>query len=287
MKRFFALLILGATVWITPCLAATKSNAIELQPNKVCQIILPSKIEKIRGGFNPDFFVLDQYENILYIQCLTKFSNTNLSIITVDSSCYMIDLYYTDQAEKSAYIINEEDRIYVSTRTNAPTESDVQQTPAMDAAGQRIVTPGTTPLKYEFEEILKQKDFIIANNGVADKAMEVFIKGIYTRGNYIYFKLDITNNSELPYSYNYCGFAVVTKKKGKTSSLERIDQAPLDSYVPTNTLEYKKTTTVVYKFEKFNFSNDRILLVEMIEDNGERGLSFKISSSLLLKARKI
>jgi hypothetical protein len=143
------------------------------------------------------------------------------------------------------------------------------------------------PETGEYESILKQRDFIVAQNGVADKAMEVFLKGIYTRDNYVYFKLDITNNSELPYTYNYCGFAVITKKKGKMTSFDRTDLTPAGSYVPAHTIEYKKTMTVVYKFDKFNFSNDRVLLIEMVEDNGERGLFFRVTSSTLLKARKI
>ena len=73
------------------CLATSgygaKPEQIPLQQNKVCQIIFPDKIVKIRGGFNPNYFALDKYDNILYIQCLTDFPNTNLSIITDDTSC--------------------------------------------------------------------------------------------------------------------------------------------------------------------------------------------------------
>ena len=73
------------------CLATSgygaKPEQIPLQQNKVCQIIFPDKIAKIRGGFNPNYFALDKYDNILYIQCLTDFPNTNLSIITDDTSC--------------------------------------------------------------------------------------------------------------------------------------------------------------------------------------------------------
>lgn len=114
----------------------------------------------------------------------------------------------------------------------------------------------------------------MAQNGVADKAMEVFLKGIYTRDNYVYFKLDITNNSELPYTYNYCGFAVITKKKGKMTSFDRTDLTPAGSYVPAHTIEYKKTMTVVYKFDKFNFSNDRVLLIEGRRQRGT-GIVFR------------
>ena len=92
-----------------------KPEQIPLQQNKVCQIIFPDKIAKIRGGFNPNYFALDKYDNILYIQCLTDFPNTNLSIITDDTSCYMLDLCYTEKSEKNAYIIDIADRIYVNT----------------------------------------------------------------------------------------------------------------------------------------------------------------------------
>ena len=274
------------------CLATSgygaKPEQIPLQQNKVCQIIFPDKIAKIRGGFNPNYFALDKYDNILYIQCLTDFPNTNLSIITDDTSCYMLDLCYTEKSEKNAYIIDITDRIYV----NTPELSEAGLKPSSPLRsqpdGDKIPAPATAhPETGEYESILKQRHFIVAQNGVADKAMEVFLKGIYTRDNYVYFKLDITNNSELPYTYNYCGFTKNTKKKGRMTSFDRTDLTPVGSFVPAHTIEYKKTMTVVYKFDKFNFSNDRVLLIEMVEDNGERGLFFRVTSSTFLKARKI
>lgn len=265
-----------------------KPEQIPLQQNKVCQIIFPDKIAKIRGGYNPNHFALDKYDNILYIQCLTDFPNTNLSIITDDTSCYMLDLCYTEKSEKNAYIIDIADRIYVNELK--PLGPGQEPSPSLRSQPAEDKTPtqaAVLPETGEYESILKQRDFIVAQNGVADKAMEVFLKGIYTRANYVYFKLDITNNSELPYTYNYCGFAIVTKKKGRMTSFDRTDLSPAGSYVPAHTIEYKKTMTVIYKFDKFNFSNDRVLLIEMVEDNGERGLFFRVTSSTFLKARKI
>lgn len=264
-----------------------KPEQIPLQQNKVCQIIFPDKIAKIRGGYNPNHFALDKYDNILYIQCLTDFPNTNLSIITDDTSCYMLDLCYTEKSEKNAYIIDIADRIYVNELK--PLGPGQEPSPSLRSQPAEDKTPtqaAVLPETGEYESILKQRDFIVAQNGVADKAMEGFLKGIYTRANYVYFKLDITNNSELPYTYNYCGFAIVTKKKGRMTSFDRTDLSPAGSYVPAHTIEYKKTMTVIYKFDKFNFSNDRVLLIEMVEDNGERGLFFRVTSSTFLKAQK-
>lgn len=274
------------------CLATSgygaKPEQIPLQQNKVCQIIFPDKIAKIRGGFNPNYFALDKYDNILYIQCLTDFPSTNLSIITEDTSCYMLDLCYTEKSEKNAYIIDITDRIYVNEQKPLGPEQEPSPSLRSQPAEDKTLTQAAVlPETGEYESILKQRDFIVAQNGVADKAMEVFLKGIYTRDNYVYFKLDITNNSELPYTYNYCGFAIVTKKKGRMTSFDRTDLTPVGSFVPAHTIEYKKTMTVVYKFDKFNFSNDRVLLIEMVEDNGERGLFFRVTSSTFLKARKI
>ena len=168
------------------CLATSgygaKPEQIPLQQNKVCQIIFPDKIAKIRGGFNPNYFALDKYDNILYIQCLTDFPSTNLSIITEDTSCYMLDLCYTEKSEKNAYIIDIADRIYVNTPD--PSEAGLKPSSPLRSQldGDKIPAPATAhPETGEYESILKQRDFIVAQNGVADKAMEVFLKGIYTR----------------------------------------------------------------------------------------------------------
>lgn len=284
MKKYIPAIVF---VCLTISVYGAKPEQIPLQQNKVCQIIFPDKIAKIRGGFNPNYFALDKYDNILYIQCLTDFPNTNLSIITDDTSCYMLDLCYTEKSEKNAYIIEISDRIYVSDQAPSEAGQEPSSSLPLQPAGDKTPAQAATRDTGEYEFVLKQRDFIVAQNGVADKAMEVFLKGIYTKDNYVYFKLDITNNSELPYTYNYCGFAIITKKKGRMTSFDRTDLTPVGSYVPAHAIEYKKTMTVIYKFDKFNFSNDRVLLIEMVEDNGERGLFFRVTSSTFLKARKI
>lgn len=285
MKKYIFLIV---SIGFAVSAYGAKPEQIPLQQNKVCQIIFPDKIAKIRGGFNPNYFALDKYDNILYIQCLTEFPNTNLSIITDDTSCYMLDLCYTEKSEINAYIIDISERIYVNKQESSEAEEAASPALRSQPTGDKLpASAAAVQGAEEYESVLKQRDFIVAQNGVADKAMEVFLKGIYTRDNYVYFKLDITNNSELPYTYNYCGFAIITKKKGRMTSFDRADLSPVGSYVPAQTIEYKKTMTVIYKFDKFNFSNDRVLLIEMVEDDGERGLFFRVTSSTFLKARKI
>ena len=64
MKKYIpAIVVVCLTIW-----GGAKPDPIPLQQNKVCQIIFPDKIVKIRGGFNPNYFALDKYDNILYIQ---------------------------------------------------------------------------------------------------------------------------------------------------------------------------------------------------------------------------
>lgn len=64
MKKYIpAIVFVCLTIW-----GGAKPDQIPLQQNKVCQIIFPDKIAKIRGGFNPNYFALDKYDNILYIQ---------------------------------------------------------------------------------------------------------------------------------------------------------------------------------------------------------------------------
>ena len=64
MKKYIpAIVFVCLTIW-----GGAKPDQIPLQQNKVCQIIFPDKIVKIRGGFNPTYFALDKYDNILYIQ---------------------------------------------------------------------------------------------------------------------------------------------------------------------------------------------------------------------------
>ncbi|PRX53966.1 DUF4138 domain-containing protein [Flagellimonas meridianipacifica] len=109
------------------------------------------------------------------------------------------------------------------------------------------------------------------NNGVV---MEV--ENIVFDREELYFVIKVKNKSTLDYDINFLNFSVDTRKKGRKKSLQRLHQAPLYRHLLPERIEEGKTTRVVYVLPKFSLSDDRLLLLRLNENKGERNIELKI-----------
>lgn len=290
----FLLVFLGTTLNATSqttIISSTPTQTIKLTLGKIVQLVFPSEIKKCRGGFVPDEdFILEMYENSLYIQPLIEFKETNLSIITTDNNVYVMNLTYTPSITESVYVFNDEAAIKIrssatvtAVSTSAPTVAPhTTTTPPVEQLGGIIIDTADVVLK----RIAQLRGFINVSNGIQTSNMSVFLKGIYTNGNYMYFQIEVNNNSFIKYDYNYIGFSIVVKKKGKTMSNDRVDLTPVSIYLPNKILQ-KGSSILVYKLDKFTINNEKQLLIEIFEGNGERNISFPISAKMILDAKPI
>ena len=93
----------------------------------------------------------------------------------------------------------------------------------------------------------------------------------------LYFVIQIENNSTLDYDLNFLNLSIETRQKGKRKSLQRLYQEPIFIHkLPTKVRE-NETVRFVYILPKFSISNDRRIILELNENDGERNLELKIS----------
>jgi len=93
----------------------------------------------------------------------------------------------------------------------------------------------------------------------------------------LYFVIQIENRSTLDYDLNFLDLSVQTRKKGKRKSLQSFYQKPLYTYNRPSKIAENETIRMVYVLPKFSISDDRRVLLELNEKNGERNLKLKIS----------
>ena len=93
----------------------------------------------------------------------------------------------------------------------------------------------------------------------------------------LYFVIQIENKSSLDYDLNFLKLSVETRKKGKKKSLQRLHQEPVFKYNLPSKVKENEMTRLVYVLPKFSISNDRRVVLELNERNGERNLKLKIS----------
>ncbi|MFB9058072.1 DUF4138 domain-containing protein [Mariniflexile ostreae] len=93
----------------------------------------------------------------------------------------------------------------------------------------------------------------------------------------LYFVIQIENKSTLDYDLNFLNLSIETRQKGKRKSLQKLIQEPVYKYNLLSRIAEGKVVRLVYIVPKFSISNDRRLVVELNEKNGERELKLKVS----------
>lgn len=93
----------------------------------------------------------------------------------------------------------------------------------------------------------------------------------------LYFVIRIENNSTLDYDLNFLNFSIQTRQKGKRKSLQSLYQEPLFTHNRPTKIAENETARLVYVMPKFSLSNDRRVILELNEKDGERNLRLKVS----------
>lgn len=97
----------------------------------------------------------------------------------------------------------------------------------------------------------------------------------------LYFVIKIENKSSLDYDLNFLDISVQTRKQGRKKSIQRISQLPLFKYDVPNKVSAKKIKRMVYVLPKFSLGNDKMVVLEINEKNGERNLELNVSSKYI------
>jgi hypothetical protein len=93
----------------------------------------------------------------------------------------------------------------------------------------------------------------------------------------LYFVIQIRNNSTLDYDLNFLNLSVETRQKGKRKSLQRLYKEPIFKHNLPTKIVVDETVRFIYVMPKFSLSNDRRVILELNEKNGERNIELKVS----------
>tara|TARA_R110000851_G_scaffold3114_4_gene12721 strand:+ start:48 stop:905 length:858 start_codon:yes stop_codon:yes gene_type:complete len=93
----------------------------------------------------------------------------------------------------------------------------------------------------------------------------------------LYFVIRVENKSTLDYDLNFLNLSVETRQKGKKKSLQKLFQEPIFKYNVPSRIAEGKVARLVYVMPKFSIGNDRRLVIELNERDGERDLKLKVS----------
>ncbi len=123
-------------------------------------------------------------------------------------------------------------------------------------------------------------------HGIKDEQWDIkaMVFGIYIKNEIMYYQLNITNNSPVDYDIDVLRFFIRDKKKGKRTAIQETDLKPLHISGNTSQVKANSTSSMVFALDKFTIPDAKYLAVQIMEKNGGRHLSMKVSNKKIMQA---
>lgn len=263
MKRMMMcvciVLSLGAMAQtVSPKAVVEKAKKLEVTFNKTTNLVFPSAISSVDRG-SQDLLVQKAIgaDNVLRVKAdVRSFAETNLTVITVDGKLYSFVVNYADQ----------------------PAELNV------------TIEEASVPVQHAG---LAYADAVVGKHGnvhsVKDKSsgMSAALRGFFVKGDVIFCKLKLFNDSRIDYDIDQFHFYTRDKKKSKRTASQELEIIPLSVTGDTGTFRSKDSRTIVVAIPKLTIPDGKFLAVEITEQNGGRHLFLRAKNRQLMKARKL
>jgi len=255
--------------------------ALEVTFNKTVHVIFPAPIRYVDLG-SADLLAAkaDGTENVLRVKAaLRHFSReSNLSVITEDGAYYTFNVKYADEPVKLS--VEMTDFLHDGEAVNRPNNALAIY---MEELGQE------SPLlvKLIMQSIYKDNDREIKHLGSKRFGIQHTLKGVYTHNGLLYFHLQLKNSSNVPFNIDFITFKIVDKKVAKRTAIQEQVIWPLRAYNNLMVIGGKRTERTIFTLPKFTIPDDKMLVIELNEQEGGRHQRFTVDNADLVRAKVI
>lgn len=254
----------------------------------------------IVGSSNFTFgFSKDKHSNIGILKA-TPGEESNLLVITDNGNIFSFTIKYKKDIQKLNYFINdsiaigneEGERIIENNHPSGTgkinkgeiketkVETNVVEAITVNNFEKDVVKDTVDVYKSLCQKEISNPIFYNRIYGTKDKVF-VKLKNIVYKENDIYFTIILKNDSTLDYDINYLNFYITSRNKKRNTVTQTIPYKYKYIYnLPTRIGSFQ-TIEVVYVYEKFSLNENKIVLVEMTEDNGERNIKLEIPNTFV------
>ncbi len=241
---------------------------------------------------------------------------TNLTVITVDGNSYEFTLAHAKNPKQATWYIKPQQAVtnilgqeiqvsYQRPKKDVPVETrpDISNEPRTNPDA--VISPGEQTEKTETAKPTKELYATDRNEYYRlrsyymqfDKAklpryyarsgdLFLWLKGVYYNENEIYLQFKIENQEGVDFDLNFLKFGVATAYK-KSSSNQKNEAVPVFRYKVPQKVNGNSENHFVVVFEKFSLDRNKVLVVDLDENNGSRNLSLEIDHHLINNPFKI
>ena len=299
MKRdlIYLILIVAAIAAVKVTARTAPETPVEIRPlrieagfTKTVHILFPSPVTYIDIG-SMDIIAgkADGAENVVRVKAAVRnfIAETNLTVITEDGGFFTFDVHYAENPAVST----------VNLTVQEPQTKGVKEP---TAAGDPLSPAPVTKSRVLLREVGREKPATVKRmlsdiyrqnrtdvKGIRTKkyGIEVEVLGIYVFNDVIYMHTCISNDTNISFEVDARRFIVADRKLTKRTAQQ---QTPLEILRVCNdpaVVRGHQRQRTVFALPKLTISDDKVLLLEIIEKNGARHQQVEIPAEELLEAK--
>ncbi len=274
MKKYVSLLVFSVfTIAPRLCSAQAPAQTIKLDTiyandKKNVALFFPEPIRQgITGSENFVFTYNREKEQHFGLLQAQPGNESNLLVISKSGAVFSYIVKYKKGLNKLNHFISESAAI----GNEIPKEKEVQVKTTIPSVDFNKNVYYKRFCSYLLKQRIQIRGLKKRNNGIV-----LEIENIVFDAEELYFVISVENSSTLDYDINFLNFSIETRKRGKKKSMQRLFQAPVFKHQLPKKIKEGNKVRLVYVLPKFSISKERMLLLRLNENKGERNINLKI-----------
>lgn len=299
MKRdlIYLILIVAAIAAVKVTAQMTPETPAEIRPlrieagfTKTVYILFPSPVTYIDIG-SMDIIAgkADGAENVVRVKAAVRnfAAETNLTVITEDGGFFTFDVHYAENPAVSTLNLTVQEPQPESMKKPAAVGYPQPTAPASEGRVllREVGREKPATIKRMLSDIYRQNRTDVKGIRTKKYGIEVEVLGIYVFNDVIYIHSCISNDTNISFEVDARHFIVADRKLTKRTAQQQSTLEVLRVCNDPAVVRGHQRQRTVFALPKLTISDDKVLLLEIIEKNGARHQTVEIPAEELLEAK--
>ena len=299
MKRdlIYLILIVAAIAAVKVTAQMTPETPAEIRPlrieagfTKTVHILFPSPVTYIDIG-SMDIIAgkADGAENVVRVKAAVRnfAAETNLTVITEDGGFFTFDVHYAENPVVSTLNLTVQEPQPESMKKPAAVGYPQPTAPASEGRVllREVGREKPATIKRMLSDIYRQNRTDVKGIRAKKYGIEVEVLGIYVFNDVIYIHSCISNDTNISFEVDARHFIVADRKLTKRTAQQQSTLEVLRVCNDPAVVRGHQRQRTVFALPKLTISDDKVLLLEIIEKNGARHQTVEIPAEELLEAK--
>lgn len=236
-------------------------DSISIACSKTSSLIFPHGILSVDRGSRQ---VLAQkakgVENILQVKAAVAcFEPSSLTVVTADGNIHAFIVTYDEDPDALNLRLLDAGKLQAHL-------TDITQ---------------NEPLLRQYSNLVLQDKRDMGGLHTRDYDLTLSVESIFVRGELLFFRILVENDSPIDYDLDPLRFFIRDKKTAKRSAVQEVEINPVYHSIPKENIPAGASMHLVYAVPKFTIPEKQLLAVNLLEKGGNRHLE------VLVKQRKM